>query len=66
MTTLRNFEYLIAVGTKVDLYFTTTGEVVETSAPNYGNNMDREVISIYPIDKGYMRISLGKEVTRGK
>lgn len=66
MTTLRNFEYLIAVGTKVDLYFTTTGEVIETSAPNYGNNMDREVVSIYPIDKGYMRISLGKEVSRGK
>lgn len=60
MTTLRNFEYLIAYGTEIELFFTTTGETWNTTTPNYGPNMKREVISIYPIDKNKLRISLGK------
>ena len=55
---LRHFEYLIAYGTRIDLFDAFTGEVIETSAPNYGPNMDREVISIYPIDKGHLRITI--------
>lgn len=55
---LRNFEYLIAYGTKITLFFVNTGETKETTAPNYGPNMEKEVISIYPIEKGHLRISI--------
>lgn len=57
-TKLRNLEYLIANGTKITLFFVNTGEAKETSAPNYGPNMEKEVISIYPVDKGHLRISI--------
>lgn len=65
MTTLRDFEYLIAYGTEIELFFTTTGELWNTTVPNYGPNMKREVISIYPIDKNKLRISLGKIIEKG-
>lgn len=57
-TKLRHFEYLIAYGTKITLFFVNTGEAKETTAPNYGPNMDKEVVSIYPVDKGHLRISV--------
>ena len=65
MTTLKDFEYLIAYGTEIELFFTTTGEFRNTTVPNYGPNMKREVISIYPIDKNKLRISLGKIIEEG-
>jgi len=65
MTTLRNFEYLIAYGTEIEFFFTTTGEIWKTTAPKYGPNMKREVISVYPIDKNKLRISLGKNIEEG-
>ena len=61
MVTLKSFEYLIAYGTEIELFYTTTGEAITTTAPNYGRNMNREVVSIYPLDKNRLRISLGKE-----
>lgn len=60
MTILRNFEYLIAYGTEIELYFIQTGESKLTTAPNYG----REVVSIYPLEKNKLRISLGKETAK--
>lgn len=64
MTILRNFEYLIAYGTEIELFFIQTGESKLTTAPNYGKNMSREVVSIYPIEKNKLRISLGKETAK--
>lgn len=65
MVTLKSFEFLIAYGTQIELFFTTTGEAVQTTAPNYGRNMGREVVAVYPIDKGKLRISLGKQIRNG-
>ena len=66
MTTLRNFEYLIAYGTEIQLFDALTGEAKEIIVPNYGPNMNREVIAIYPLSKNKLRISLGKTVGKGK
>lgn len=64
MITLKSFEYLIAYGTEIELFYTTTGEMKSTTAPNYGRNMNREVIAIYPIEKNRLRIALGKELEK--
>lgn len=64
MTTLRNFEYLIAYGTEIEFFDIYTGETITTTAPNYGRRMNREVVSVYPLDKNKLRLSLGKEIKR--
>lgn len=66
MTTLRNFEYLIAYGTEIELFDALTGEAKEIIVPNYGPNMNREVISIYPLERNKLRISLGKTICKRK
>lgn len=57
-TKLINLEYLINYGTKITIYFVNTGKIKETTAPNYGPNMEKEVISISPINKGHLWISI--------
>lgn len=64
-TTLRNFEYLMAYGTEIDFYFEDTEQVWKTTVPNYGPNMNREVLSIYPLGRNKIRITLGKEIRNG-
>lgn len=58
MTKLRHFEYLLAYGMKIQLYHVRTGIVKETYAPISGPIMNAEVVAVYPVDRGHLRISI--------